>query len=161
MARTQMIRIVRFCLSVVALGAGAAGAFAQDPDAARVAVKKMARETLECAAYFDIVSLVLLNANERTTSNQYVEARKLAAARADSLEPGILNTQYNDIVKEMADKVAMANIPKAIDKTLANVSIAEITVLQNQYGRLCKEVVNTPGERSKYWMGQVGATPSP
>ena len=36
----------------------------------------------------------------------------------------------------------------------------EIAVLQNQYGKLCKEVVNDPGERAKYWMKQAG-TPSP
>ena len=48
----------------------------------------MAREITECAVYFDIVATVLLGSNERATSQKYVEAHKLAIARADSLSPG-------------------------------------------------------------------------
>jgi hypothetical protein len=156
-----MTKLVKFCVAIVLLGSSTVGALAQDPaEASRAAVKSMARETLECAAYFDIVSLVLLRSHEAATSQKYVEARKLAIARADSLSSGIVNAQYNDIIKDMTNKVAMANIPKKIDKSLSNVSILETTVLQNQYGKLCKAVLNDPSERAKYWMEHSG-TPSP
>ena len=120
----------------------------------------MARETVECAVYFDIVAAVLLGAQERATSQKYVDAHKMAIARADSLSPGVVKAQYDAMVKEMTNKIATANIPRKIEKDLSNVSMLEISVLQNQYGRLCKEVLNEPGQRAKYWMQQVG-TPSP
>jgi hypothetical protein len=159
-----MTKFARVCLAFVVLAAGTVRTLAEEPtpaqaEAAQAAVKNMAREILECAAYFDIVSLVLLDSNERATSNQYIEARKLAVARADSLSPGISNAQYNDIIKELTKKVAMANVPRAIDETLVHVSITDIAVLQNQYGRLCKEVLNSPGDRSKYWMDRAKSSP--
>ena len=60
----------------------------------------------------------------------------------------------------MTNKVATANIPRKIEKNLSNVSMLEISVLQSQYAKLCKEVLNEPGQRAKYWMQQAG-TPSP
>lgn len=158
-----MTKLVRFCAAVVLIGVCTGGALVQDrTEAARVAVNDMARETVECAAYFDIVAAVLLRSNERATSQKYVDAHKLAVARADSLSPGTVKAQYDHMVKEMTNKVAMANIPKKIDQSLSNVSIQEITVLQNQYSKLCKMVLNDPGERAKYWMQQAGApAPSP
>lgn len=157
-----MTRLLKCCVAVVLIGVCTGGAFAQDrsTEAARVAVNDMAREIVECAVYFDIVSAVLLRSNERATSQKYVDARKLAVARADSLSPGVVKARYSGMIKEMINKVAMANIPKKIDQSLSNVSIQEITVLQNQYSKLCKMVLNDPGERAKYWM-QQGGTPSP
>ena len=157
-----MIKLMRFCAAVGLIGLCTGGAFAQEDrsEAAQAAVKDMARETTECAVYFDILATVLLRSNERATSQKYVEAHKLAVARADSLSPGVVKAQYDAMAKEMTNKVAMANIPKKIEQDLSNVSMLEISVLQNQYGRLCKEVVNDPGERAKYWMKQAG-TPSP
>ncbi len=154
-----MTKLVKYCFDIVLLCSSTVGALSQDREAAGVAVKHMARETVECAAYFDIVSAVLLRSNERDTSQKYVNARKLAVARADSLSPGIVNAKYNDMIKDLTNKVAMANIPKTIDKSLDNVSILEITVLQNQYGKLCKEVLNDPGARAKYWMEHAGPPP--
>ena len=157
-----MTKLVKFCAAVGLIGVCTGSAFAQEDrtEAAQAAVKDMARETTECAVYFDIVAAVLLGSNERATSQKYVEARKLAVARADSLSPGVVKAQYDTMVKEMTNKVAMANIPKKIDQDLSNVSIQEITVLQNQYSKLCKMVLNDPGERAKYWMQQAGS-PSP
>ena len=157
-----MTRLKKFCAAVGLIGVCAGGAFAQEnrTEAAEAAVKDMARETLECAVYFDIVATVLLGSNERATSQKYVDAHKLAIARADSLSPGVVKTNYDAMVKEMTNKVAMANLPKWVNQDLSNVSMLEISVLQNQYGKLCKEVVNDPGERAKYWMKQVGS-PTP
>ena len=156
-----MIKLMKFCAAVGLIGLCTGGAFAQEDRTvvAQAAVKDMARETVECAVYFDIVATVLLGSNERATSQKYVDAYKLAAARADSLSPGVVKAQYDTIVKEMTNKVATANIPKKIEKNLSNVSMLEISVLQNQYGKLCKEVLNEPGQRAKYWMQQAGTPP--
>jgi len=157
-----MKKLMRFCAAVGLIGVCTGGALAQGDgsEAAQAAVKDMAKETTECAAYFDIVATVLMRSNERATSQKYVEAHKLAIARADSLSPGVVKTNYDAMVKEMTNKVAMANLPKWVNQDLSNVSMLEISVLQNQYGKLCKEVVNDPGERAKYWMKQVGS-PTP
>ena len=157
-----MIKLMKFCAAVGLIGLCTGGAFAQEDrtEAAQAAVKDMARETVECAVYFDIVAAVLLSSKERATSQKYVDAHKLAIARADSLSPGVVKAQYDTMVKEMTNRVARANIPKKIEENLSNVSMLEISMLQNQYGKLCKEVLNDPGQRAKYWMQQAGS-PSP
>jgi hypothetical protein len=155
-----MATLVKVCAAVLLMGGGSVGALAQDDrtEAVQAAVKDMARETVQCAVYFDIVAAVLLGSGERDTSQKYVEAYKLAVARADSLEAGIVKARYDILLKEMTHKVVMANIPKRIETNLSNVSMLEISVLQNEYGKLCKQVLNDPGERAKHWMQQPGAS---
>jgi hypothetical protein len=137
----------------------ASHATAQDRmQAAHVAVKNMAEETLECAAYFDIVSLALLNSNEADTAEEYVRVRKFAVGRADSLSPGILYARYNVLIRDMTNRIIMTNVTKRIDESLSNVAIEDISVLHNQYGKLCKEVMSSPGARAKYWMERAGGT---
>lgn len=157
-----MTKLKTFCLAVGLIGVCTGSAVAQeDRDAAvQAAVKDMAKEMVECAVYFDVVAAVLRSSDERATSLKYVDAYKLAVARADSLSPGVVKAQYAIMAKEMTHKVAMANIPKKIDENLSNVSMLEISVLQDQYGKLCKEVLNEPGQRAKHWMQQAG-TPAP
>ena len=152
----------KFCAVIGLISLCASSAFAQEErnEAVQAAVEDMAKEMVECAVYFDIVAAVLRSANERTTSLKYVDAYKLAVARADSLSPGVVKAQYAVLVKEMTHKVVMANIPKKIEENLSNVSMLEISVLQDQYGKLCKDVMNAPGERAKYWMQHTGA-PAP
>jgi hypothetical protein len=120
--------------------------------AANVAVKKMAEETLECAAYFDIVSLALLNSNAKDTAEKYVSARKLAVDRAESLSQGILNARYNDFIRQMTNSIVTANVSKRIDQNLSNVAIEDISILRDRYAKSCKEVLDDPGARAKYWM---------
>lgn len=155
-----MTKLMRFC-AAVGLIMCSGGTFAQESstEAVQAAVKDMAHEMVECAVYFDIVATVL-RTNDPATSLKYVEVYKLAVARADSLSPGVVKTQYAGMAKAMTDKVAMANIPKKIEANLSNVSMLEISVLQDQYGKLCKEVLNEPGKRAKHWMQQV-STPAP
>ena len=119
----------------------------------------MAREMVECAAYFDIVSLALLNSNEADTAEKYIRSRKLAVGRADSLSQGVMNARYNVLIRDMTNRIITANITKRIDKSLSNVLITDITVLHNQYGKLCKEVLSSPGARAKYWMEHGGGPP--
>lgn len=130
--------------------------FAQDPaENAKFAVKSMAEELVECAAYFDIVSLALLNSNQAALSDKYVSLRKLAVGRANSLKPGIINERYNLRIKEMTKDVMLSNIPKNIADDLSNVMITETSVLRDKYGNSCKEVMESPGTRATYWMHQA------
>jgi hypothetical protein len=144
-------------VSLVLMLSCAGLATAQDRmQAAQIAVNHMAEETLECAAYFDIVSLALLNSDGGDTAQEYIKARKLAVDRAESLSQGIVNARYNVLIRDMTKKIIMANVTKPIDERLANVVIDDISVLRDRYAKLCKEVINDPGARAKYWMGQVG-----
>lgn len=126
--------------------------------AAQVAVNNMAEETLECAAYFDIVSLALLNSNGGDTAQEYIKARKLAVDRAESLSQGILNARYNVLIRDMTKRIVMANVTKRIDESLSNVAIEDISILRDRYAKLCKEVLDAPGARAKYWMEGVGSS---
>ena len=156
MRNLTKLRTLCFALTLF----GASHAIAQDRmQAAHVAVKNMAEETVECAAYFDIVSLALLNSNAGDTAQEYIKARKLAVDRAESLSQGILSAHYNDLVREMAKRIVTANVTKRIDESLSNVAIDDIAVLRDSHAKLCKEVMDNPGERAKYWMGRVGPSP--
>jgi hypothetical protein len=132
-------------------------ATAQDRmQAAQAAVKNMAEETLECAAYFDIVSLALLNSKGGDTAQEYIKARKLAVDRAESLSQGILSARYNVLIGEMTRTIMTANAPKRIDDSLSNVTIEDISVLRDRYAKLCKGVLEEPGARAKYWIEHPG-----
>jgi hypothetical protein len=131
-------------------------AAAQDRmQAAQTAVNNMAEETLQCAAYFDIVSLALINSKGGDLAQDYINARKLAVDRAESLSQGILNARYKSLIQDMTRKIMMANAPRRIDENLSNIAIEDISVLRDAYAKLCKEVLTDPGARAKYWMGQV------
>jgi len=134
--------------------------FAAAQDRARatqIAVNNMAKEMVECAAYFDIVSLAMLHSSQHDTAENYIKARKLAVGRANSLSPGVVNARYNMLIRDMTNRIIIANITKRIDESLSNVAITDISVLHDQYGKLCKEVLSSPGARAKYWMGQAGS----
>ena len=148
----------RFCAAFGLLLAWTGSSLAKDPQVAQVAVKYMAQEIVECAAYFDIVSLALLNSNAADTADKYIRSRKLAVGRADSLSPGVVNARYNSSIKGMTQKIIMSNIPKNIAEDLSNVVIADISVLHDQYGRTCKQVMESPGDRAEYWMQQTDDT---
>ena len=77
-----MTKLPAICFMLISFCASYASA--QDRmQAAQAAVKEMAEETLQCAAYFDIVSLALLNSNAGDTAQEYIKARKLAVDRAE------------------------------------------------------------------------------
>ena len=143
-----------YCVLMVSCAGHAA---AQDRmQTAQAAVKSMAEETLECAVYFDVVSAALLNSNAGDTAQAYIKARKLAVDRAESLSQGIVNAHYNVLVRDMAKQVIIANAPRRIDENLANISIKHISVLRDRYAKLCKQVLEDPGSRAKYWMEHQG-----
>jgi hypothetical protein len=121
-------------------------------EAAQIAVNHMAEETLECAAYFDVVSLALMNSNDADTAEDYIKARKLAVDRAESLNQGILSARYDALIRDMSKLVVIANPGKQIDEKLSNISIEDVSVLRDRYAMSCKEIIETPGSRAKYWM---------
>jgi hypothetical protein len=146
-------------LALLVVGTGSAAAVdLSRPEMAQLAVKQMALETVECAAYFDIVSLALLHANENGTAQEYVRARKLAVDRANSLTQGIVNENYNLLIADMTKKIVLSNMTKQIDKNLSNVLVEDISVLGNKYAKMCKEVLNHPGARARFWMERVGTS---
>ena len=149
--------ILYFATALAAASPGAA--IAQDRmHAAQEAVMRMAEENLECAAYFDIVSVGLMHSNARATASKYVDVRKLAINRAESLSKGIVNARYNVLLRELSQQVAADNAPKRIDEKLANVSIEHLSRLRERYAKSCKQIIEDPGSRAKHWMEQAGAS---
>src|SRR5215471_17879500 len=103
------------CLALILWSTAAYAAEQDRMKTAQIAVDKMAGETLECAAYFDIVSLALMNSNGADIAQEYISARKLAVDRAESLNQGILNARYNALIEDMTHKIILANHAKRID----------------------------------------------
>src|SRR5262245_53242857 len=97
----RMTKMIKIC-AAAGLIACSGGALAQEDknEAVQAAVKDIAHEIVECAVYFDIVATVL-RTNDPPTSLKYVEAYKLAIARADSLSPGMVKAQYAGMAKAM------------------------------------------------------------
>jgi hypothetical protein len=155
-----MTKLLTIYFSAVLIVSCTGTGTAQDrAQAAQIAVSKMAQETVDCAAYFEIVSLALLHSNEGDTSQEYLAARGKALDRAESLSQGIVNDRYRDTMRDMTNRIVLANMTKQIDQNLSNLSITDISVLGEQYGKLCKEVLSDPGARAKYWMEHVGPAP--
>ena len=145
---------IYFAVALIASCTGSAAA--QDrAQADQVAVNNMAHEAVECAAYFDIVSLALLHSNEGGIAAENLKARKKALDRAEGLSPGIVNARYKIAIADLTNKIVIANITKRIEKSLSNVLIADISVL-GDYSKLCREVLSDPAARAKYWMERVG-----
>jgi hypothetical protein len=142
-------------LAILFVASGRPAIGAEDrKEQAQIAVDHMAEETLECAAYFDIVSLALINSNDSETADYYINARKLAVDRAESLNEGILNRRYEAFVQDMSQRVIRANLAKKIDPKLSNISIEDVSILRDRYAASCKQIIENPGSRAKYWMEQ-------
>jgi hypothetical protein len=56
----------------------------------------------------------------------------------------------------MTRTIIIANAPKRIDENLSNVEIEDLSVLRDRYAKLCKEVLDNPGARAKYWIEHLG-----
>jgi hypothetical protein len=153
-----MAKLQTTCFSFVllALRAGRSCSGAEQTGNGPSCCQKMAFETVECAAYFDIVSLALLHSNE--DAQEYLKARKKAVDRAESLSQGIVGANYDVMIKEMKNKIVLSNTTKQIDQSLSNVSITGISLLGYEYAKLCKEVLRDPGARAKYWMEHIGTS---
>jgi hypothetical protein len=152
-----MTKLPTICFVVVVIASCLGRAAGQDrAEMAQAAVDNMAQETVECAAYFHIVGIALSNSGENETAQQFSDASKKALERADSLSEGIVGARYNATILDMTNKVIVAGINKTIDKSLSNATIFDMAVLDDTYGKLCKEVMSDPPARAQYWMEHAG-----
>ena len=107
-------------------------------------LNNMAQETVECAAYFGVVSVALENSNKLDAAKEYEEFRDKALERAvivtekAGLNPETVGARFNVAVTEMT---------KRIDKNTSNISI-----LMADYKDLCTEVMTNAEKRGRYWM---------
>ena len=103
----------------------------------------MAQETVECAAYFGIVSIGFENSNKPDAAKKYEEVRDTLSSDAAilteqaGLKAETVGARFNMAVEEMS---------KRIDMNTSNIS-----VLMNDYRDLCQEVMTDPEKRGRYW----------
>jgi len=106
-------------------------------------LNNMAQETVECAAYFGIVSVGLENSNKLDAAKKYEEFRDKALERAvivtkeAGLNPETVGARFDMAVKDMS---------KRIDKNTSNISM-----LMADYNDLCIEVMTNVEKRGQYW----------
>jgi hypothetical protein len=103
----------------------------------------MAQETVECAAYFGVLSVALENSNKPEAAKKYNEFRDTELERAAmiteqaGLKPETVGARF---------KMAADDMIKRIDKNTSNVSI-----LMSDYNDLCIEVMTDVEKRARYW----------
>ena len=104
----------------------------------------MAQETVECAAYFGIMSVALENSNDTEGAKKYKEVMLNALKRAAmvtekaGLKPETVHARF---------QIAADDMMKRIDKNTSNVSI-----LMTHYKEPCIEVMTDVEKRGRYWM---------
>lgn len=93
----------------------------------------MAQETVECAAYFGVISIALENSNKLDSSKEYAEFRDKALERAAVV------TEQAGLKSETVGarfKMAAEDMSKRINMNTSNISI-----LMADYNDLCIEVM--------------------
>ncbi len=107
------------------------------------ALSNAAHETIECAAYFQIVSEGMLNSEQQETAEAYQNVSGALIERADLItkEAGMLQAtilaRYEMAIRDMMAK---------IDNNFVNMSI-----LVNEYAGACEFLTNNPEKRLEYW----------
>src|SRR5262245_7789328 len=138
------MRLLLLGLGLTAATLNAPLAQATSPTDPLNAFNNMAQETLECAAYFGIVSVALENSNKPDGAKKWNELRDKALERAAivseqaGLKPETVGARFNMAVDDMS---------KRIDKNTSNISI-----LMTDYNELCIEVMTDVEKRARYWM---------
>lgn len=113
---------------------------AQDP---LNVLNNMAHETVECAAYFGVMSIALENSNKPDAAKKYEEFRDKALERAAivteeaGLKADTVGARFN---------MAVADMAKRIEENTSNISI-----LMADYNDLCIEVMTDAEKRGRYW----------
>jgi len=104
----------------------------------------MAQETVECAAYFGVISIALENSNKLDSSKEYAEFRDKALERA-----AVVTTEQAGLKSETVGtrfKMAAEDMSKRINMNTSNISI-----LMADYNDLCIEVMTDVEKRGRYW----------
>jgi hypothetical protein len=118
-------------------------AYATSPQDPLNVFNNMAQETVECAAYFGVMSVALENSDKPDSAKKYNEFRDKALERAAvtteqaGLKPETVGARFNMAVEDMI---------KRIDKNTSNASI-----LMSDYNDLCIEVMTDVEKRGRYW----------
>jgi hypothetical protein len=118
----------------------ASSAFGYDYD---LALDKHAQEMATCAAYFSVVYQVLKTSTDKDD-----------AERAEKFR-GQMNEAVKYSILMSSEKITLARTDKAIKEMIRktdNNPVADMSVLYNEYGFLCMDVIENPFKRLKYWL---------
>ena len=118
----------------------AASAFGYDYD---LALDKHAQQMATCAAYFTVVYQVLKTGTDKDD-----------AERAEKFR-GQMNEAVKYSILMSSEKITAARTDKAIKEMIRktdNNPVANMSVLYNEYGFLCMDVIENPFRRLKYWL---------
>jgi len=118
----------------------ASSAFGYDYD---LALDKHAQEMATCAAYFTVVYQVLKTSNDKDDAKR---AEKFRGQMNEAVKYSLLMSDEK-ITRDRADKEIKAMLRKTDNNPAANLS-----VLYNEYGFLCMDVIENPFMRLKYWL---------
>jgi hypothetical protein len=133
------------CMTALAVAAALNAPFAHaasESDPLNV-LNNVAQETVECAAYFGVMSVALENSNKPDAAKKYNEFRDKALERAAvvteqaGLKPETVGARF---------KMAADDMIKRIDRNTSNASI-----LMSDYNDLCIEVMTDVDKRARYW----------
>ena len=125
---------------VIIIFLSASSAFGDDYD---LALDKHAQEMATCGAYFTVVYQTLKTSNDR---NDLERAEKFRGQMNEAVKYSILMSSEK-ITRARADKEIKEMIRKTDNNPVANMS-----VLYNEYGFLCMDVIDNPFKRLKYWL---------
>ena len=108
-----------------------------------LALDRQAEEMATCSAYFTVVYQVLKRSDDK---NDAERAEKFRGQMNEAVKYSILMS---------SEKITLARTDKAIKEMLRkadNNPAANISVLYNEYGFLCMDVMENPFKRLKYWL---------
>jgi hypothetical protein len=129
----------RFFFAVI-MFSSASTAFGYDYD---LALDKHAQEMATCAAYFTVVYQVLKTSTDK---NDAERAEKFREQMNEAVKYSLLMS---------SEKITAARTDKAIKEMIRktdNNPVANMSVLYNEYGFLCMDVIDNPFKRLKYWL---------
>jgi hypothetical protein len=108
-----------------------------------LALDKQAEEMATCSAYFTVVYQVLKRSNDK---NDAERAEKFRGQMDEAVKYSILMS---------SEKITLARTDRAIKEMIGKTDknpAANLSVLYNEYGFLCMDVMENPFKRLKQWL---------
>lgn len=121
---------------------------ASDADHERMVYANMAHEAGECIAYYEIVINGLENSNQPDLAQKFQEVREHVIAWA------LILAEASNIKFETIEAVVRQQL--RIQTEEIDGDVANIAILTEKYAYLCRDVIDKPEDRLRYWMA---ATP--
>lgn len=131
---------MKYVLLAIIICSLASTAFGYEYD---LALDKHAQEMATCAAYFTVVYQVLKTSTDK---NDTERAEKFREQMNEAVKYSLLMS---------SEKITAARTDKAIKELVRktdNNPVANMSVLYNEYGFLCMDVIDNPFKRLKYWL---------